>query len=30
LFPEGTFSRADAGTLDLGIVLDSTLNNNAS
>ncbi len=26
LFPEGTFSRADAGTLDLGIVRDSTLN----
>jgi hypothetical protein len=27
LFPEGTFSRADAETLDLGIVRDSTLNN---
>jgi hypothetical protein len=27
LFPEGTFSRADGGTLDLGIVRDSTLNN---
>lgn len=26
LFPEGTFSRADAGTLDLGVVRDSTLN----
>jgi hypothetical protein len=26
LFPEGTFARADAGTLDLGIVRDSTLN----
>lgn len=27
LFPEGTFGRADAGTLDLGTVRDSTLNN---
>jgi hypothetical protein len=26
LFPEGTFARADAGTLDLGIVRDATLN----
>lgn len=26
LFPEGTFARADAGTLDLGVVRDSTLN----
>lgn len=26
LFPEGTFARADAGTLELGIVRDSTLN----
>lgn len=27
LFPEGTFARGDGGTLDLGIVRDSTLNN---
>lgn len=27
IFPEGTFARGDAGTLDLGIVRDSTLNN---
>jgi hypothetical protein len=26
LFPEGTFARADAGTLDLGVVRDSALN----
>ena len=26
LFPEGTFARGDGGTLDLGIVRDSTLN----
>ena len=26
LFPEGTFARADAGTLDLGVVRDATLN----
>jgi hypothetical protein len=26
LFPEGTFGRADAGTLDLGVVRDSALN----
>jgi hypothetical protein len=26
LFPEGTYARADAGSLDLGIVRDSTLN----
>jgi hypothetical protein len=26
LFPEGTFARADGGTLDLGVVRDSTLN----
>ena len=27
LFPEGTFGRADAGTLDLGVVRDFTLDN---
>lgn len=27
LFPEGSFARGDGGTLDLGIVRDSTLNN---
>jgi hypothetical protein len=26
LFPEGSFARGDAGTLDLGVVRDSTLN----
>jgi hypothetical protein len=30
LFPEGTFARADAGVLDLGVIRDTTLNPSAS